>query len=123
MTASEKIQLAEGKVSSLQNHLSTVEAVLDKAETVAVTSEKSGRKARKLFKLLLLVGLAAVIVIIVKNVIARNQADSIESIEAEFVSESTPPPTAADAAQSDEPSDEETETDEDSSDDAASDES
>jgi hypothetical protein len=83
MGAVEKIQIAEDKVAGLQDQLQVVETVLGKAETVMIAGEKTGRGLRRFIKLLIVVGLVAVIVIVIKNLMAKN-SDGID--EPEFVS-------------------------------------
>lgn len=68
MSAVEKIRIAEDRVADLQDQLSTVESVLEKAETVIVAGEKTGRGLRRFFKLLLIIGVVAVIVVIIRKV-------------------------------------------------------
>jgi len=70
MSAVEKIRIAEDKVADLQEQLVTVGSVLEKAETVVVAGEKTGRGLRRFIKLLLIIGLAAVVVMIIKKVMA-----------------------------------------------------
>lgn len=101
MSAVEKIQIAEEKVAGLQDQLEVIESVLGKAETVIVAGEKTGRGFRRFIKLLILLGLVAVVVIIIKNVMA-SRSDGID--EPEFVTavvETTSETDVADEAPSD----------------------
>ncbi|MGI9529515.1 MAG: hypothetical protein ACR2NG_07375 [Acidimicrobiia bacterium] len=82
MSAVEKIQIAEEKVAGLQGQLEVVDSVLGKAETVIVAGEKTGRGMRRFVKLLILLGLVAVVAIIIKKVMA-GRSDGID--EPEFV--------------------------------------
>ncbi|MCJ7781083.1 MAG: hypothetical protein MUQ27_09675 [Acidimicrobiia bacterium] len=67
MTAVEKIVIAEEKVAELQDHLATVETVLEKAEEFAGKGQKAGGCVRRLFQLLLLVSIIAVVAVVVKK--------------------------------------------------------
>lgn len=91
MSAVEKIQIAEEKVADLQGYLGTVESALERAETVIVAGEKTGRGFRRFVKMLILLGLVAVIVIIIKNVMASRSGGIDEpefaTASAETVSE------------------------------------
>lgn len=82
MSAVEKIRMAEEKVAGLQDQLGTVESVLEKAETVIVAGEKTGRGLRRFVKLLIVLGLVAVVVIVIKKVMA-SKSGGID--EPEFV--------------------------------------
>jgi hypothetical protein len=68
MTAVEKIVNAEEKVAALQDHLATVETVLEKAEEFAGEGQKGGRCLRRLFRLLLLASIIAAVVMVLKKV-------------------------------------------------------
>ena len=95
MSAVEKIQIAEEKVVGLQDQLEVVESVLGKAETVIVAGEKTGRGLRRFVKLLIVLGLVAVIAVIIKNVMA-GRSDGID--EPEFVTAVVETATEADVA-------------------------
>ena len=83
----EKIVAAEDKVAGLQDQLATVGTVLETAEQIAVEGKKAGRCFRRLFKLLLLISIVAVIVMVVKKVMAgRSSAEDAVAVE-EFVEE------------------------------------
>ena len=79
MNALEKIVAAEEKVAGLQDQLATVGTVLETAEQIAVEGKKVGRCFRRLFKVLLLVSIAAVVVMVVKKFVGRKSLeDEIE---------------------------------------------
>ena len=74
MGAVEKIQIAEDKVAGLQDQLQVVESVLGKAETVMVAGEKTGRGLRRFIKLLIVLGLVAVVAIVIRKLMAKSSA-------------------------------------------------
>ncbi|MEA2010785.1 MAG: hypothetical protein U9N78_08775 [Actinomycetota bacterium] len=78
MSATEKVLIAEGIVSGLQDQLGTVETVLEIAEGVAVSEENAGRCARRLFRLLLILSLVGVVALVVKKVAANRCTTSQE---------------------------------------------
>ena len=81
MTAVEKIVNAEKEVAALQDHLATVETVLEKAEEFAVKGQKGGRCLRRLFRLLLLVSAIAVVVMVVKKMKGRRAPEQVPVVE------------------------------------------
>ncbi len=81
MDAVEKIVNAEEKVAALQDHLATVETVLEKAEEFAVEGQKGGRCVRRLFRLLLLVSIIAVVVMVVKKMMGRRAPEQVPVVE------------------------------------------
>ena len=95
MSAVEKIQIAEEGVLGLQGQLDVVESVLGSAETVIVAGEKTGRGLRRFVKLLIVLGLVAVVVIILKNLMA-GRSDGID--EPEFVTAVVETATETDVA-------------------------
>ena len=87
MTALEKISAAEAKVAGLQDTLAAVSGVLETTEEIVVEGKKAGRCFRRLFKALLLISIVAVIVMVVKKVMAgRSSAEEEVAVE-EFVEE------------------------------------
>jgi hypothetical protein len=79
MTALDKIVVAEEKVAGLQDQLATVGTVLETAEQIAVEGQKVGRCFRRLFKLLLLISIVAVLAMVVKKLLSRKSLeDEIE---------------------------------------------
>ena len=68
MSAAEKILIAEETVARLQGQLGTVETVLEMAEQVAATGEKSRRCLQRFFRVLLILSVVAAIAIVVKKV-------------------------------------------------------
>ena len=79
MNALEKISAAEDKVAGLQDTLAAVSGVLETTEQIVVEGKKAGRCFRRLFKLLLLVSIVAVLVMVVKKLVGRKSLeDEIE---------------------------------------------
>lgn len=68
MSASEKIVVVQDQVAGLQNQLDTVGSILDSAEQITVTAERTGRGLGRSFKVLLFISIVAAIVMIVKKV-------------------------------------------------------
>ena len=82
MTALEKISAAEDKDVGLQDALTTVESVLETTEQIVVEGQKAGRCFRRLFKVLLLISIVAVIAMAVKKVMAgRCSAEGEVAVE------------------------------------------
>ena len=111
MSAVEKIRIAEDKVADLQEQLVTVGSVLEKAETVVVAGEKTGRGLRRFIKLLLIIGVAAVIVMIIKKVMAGKSGGLDEPtfepapVDSEAASEAAADDEDADNAETDDEDD------------------
>jgi len=76
MNALEKIVAAEEKVAGLQDQLATVGTVLETAEQMAVEGQKVGRCSRRLFKVLLLISIVAVVVMVVKKLVGRKSLEN-----------------------------------------------
>ena len=76
MNALEKIVAAEEKVAGLQDQLATVGTVLETAEQMAVEGQKVGRCFRRLFKVLLLISIVAVVVMVVKKLVGRKSLEN-----------------------------------------------
>ena len=76
MTALEKIVVAEDKVAGLQDQLATVGTVLETAEHVAAEGQKVGRCFRRLFKVLLLISIVAIVVMVVKKFVGRGSLEN-----------------------------------------------
>ena len=87
MSAAEKILIAEETVARLQGQLGTVETVLEMAEQVAATGEKSRRCLQRFFRVLLILSVVAAIAIVVKKVMGGKCATGEEPAPE---SESTP---------------------------------
>ena len=88
MNALEKIVAAEEKVAGLQDQLATVGTVLETAEQMAVEGQKVGRCFRRLFKVLLLISIVAVVVMVVKKLVGRKSLENeIEIHDASIVDE------------------------------------
>lgn len=87
MNALETISAAEGKVAGLQDALTTVESVLETTEQIVVEGKKAGRCFRRLFKVLVLISIVAIVVMVVKKVMAgRSSEEDVVAVE-EFVEE------------------------------------
>lgn len=69
MSASEKIVIVQDQVAGLQTQLDTVGSILDSAEQITVTAEKTGRSLRRFFKVLLFISIIAVAVKLIKKVV------------------------------------------------------
>ena len=78
MSAAEKILIAEETVARLQGQLGTVETVLEMAEQVAATGEKSRRCLQRFFRVLLILSVVAAIAIVVKKVMGGRCATGEE---------------------------------------------
>ena len=76
MNALEKIVVAEEKVAGLQDQLATVGTVLETAEQIAVEGQKVGRCFRRLFKVLLLISIVAIVVMVVKKYVGRGSLEN-----------------------------------------------
>lgn len=87
MTAVEKIVIAEEKVAGLQDHLATVETVLEKAEEFAGEGQKAGRCLHRLFRLLLLVSIIAVVVMVVKKMMGGRAPEHVPVVEEAVIEE------------------------------------
>jgi len=83
MNALEKIGAAEDKVAGLQDALTAVEGVLDTTEQIVVEGQKAGRCFRRLFKVLVLISIVAIVVMVVKKVMAgRSSEEDVVAVEA-----------------------------------------
>ena len=87
MTAVEKIVNAEKEVAALQDHLATVETVLEKAEDFAVEGQKAGRCLHRLFRLLLLASIIAVVVMVVKKMMGGRVSEHVPVVEEAVIEE------------------------------------
>ena len=78
MAVLENIKVAEAQVGDLQEQLGNVETFLEQVEHAVVEGKKTGRCLRRLFRLLLLVALAAAAIVAVKKLIGRcSSADEV----------------------------------------------
>jgi hypothetical protein len=102
MTALEKIVVAEDKVAGLQDQLATVGTVLETAEHVAAEGQKVGRCFRRLFKVLLLISIVAMVVMVVKKLVVRKSLED----EIEVHDASDEPAVVEEAADEEDPNDE-----------------
>lgn len=79
MAALKKIGTAEDKVAGLQDTPAAVSGVPETTEQIVVEGKKAGCCFRRLFKLLLLVSIVAVLVMVVKKLVGRKSLeDEIE---------------------------------------------
>ena len=67
MSVAETIMVAEEKVAGIQDQLAVVESVLETAEHITVTAEKTGRGLRRVVKVLLVISVIAAIAMVVKK--------------------------------------------------------
>ena len=67
MSVSEKIVIVEDTVAGVQNQLDTVGLILDSAEQISITAEKTGRGLRRFLQVLLFVSIVAVVVALIKK--------------------------------------------------------
>lgn len=91
MSAAEKILIAEETVAGHQSQLGTVETVLEMAEQVVATGEKSSRCLQRFFRVLLILSVVAAIAIVAKKVMGGKCATGEEPApESETVPGETP---------------------------------
>ena len=101
MSVTEKIVIVEDTVAGVQNQLDTVGSILDSAEQISITAEKTGRSLGRAFKVLLVISVVAVIVAIAKKVMGDRCFMGGEEevvIEAETTSEDVDSDTDTDEA-------------------------
>lgn len=99
MGAAEKILIAEETIAGVQDHLRTVETVLETAEQVVATGEKAGRYFGRAFRVLLLISAVIAVALVVKKVMGDRCS---MGGDAPSDSESSPDTVASDAVDDDE---------------------